>query len=161
MLSMIAAISENYVIGKDNELVWNMPEDTAFFKRTTLNHTIIMGRKTFDSIGKPLPKRKNMIISRDKNLLIDKAEVYPSLEEALLECDPDQENFIVGGETLYRKALPLAERIYLTIIHTHLEGDRYFPELSPLDWKIMNRDERKADDANPYDFTFLTYDRIA
>jgi dihydrofolate reductase len=157
---MIAAASENDVIGKDNALVWNLPTDTAYFKKTTLHHTIIMGRKTFDSMGKPLPKRRNLIVTRNKDFKAPGAEVFLSLPEAIRACDPAAENFIIGGGELYREGLEFADRIYLTRVHTHVSGDSHFPRLDPILWKEMSRDERKADPENSLDFTFLVFERV-
>lgn len=160
MISMIAAASENNVIGNNNTLVWNLPTDTAYFKKTTLHHTIIMGRKTFESIYKPLPKRRNLVISRNKDLVIPGAEVFPNLQEAISACDPHQENFIVGGGELYKEGLVFADRIYLTRVHTQVEGDSFFPELDDRLWNLVHRDERKADDRNSLDYTFLVYEKV-
>jgi len=160
MLSMIAAESENHVIGKDNQLIWRIPTDTAYFKKTTLGHAIIMGRKTFDSIQKALPKRRNLVVSRDPMLKIPGAEVFTSLELAIAACDPQEESFIVGGGELYREGLKFADRIYLTKVHTFIEGDSYFPELPKGEWKLLSNIPHKANDQDEFDFSFLIYERL-
>jgi len=159
MISMIAAESENHVIGMDNKLVWNIPADTAFFKATTLHHTIIMGRKTFDSIVKPLPKRRNLVVSRDPDLKIPGAEVFSNLPDALKVCEMEEECFIVGGSTLYKEGLNYAHRIYLTKIHTQVEGDSYFPVLDSKIWKLVKQEDHKADEKNPLDYSFMIFER--
>jgi len=158
---MIAAASENDVIGNNNELVWNLPNDTAFFKKTTLHHTIIMGRKTFDSIHKPLPKRRNLVVTRQKDLIIPGAEVFSNLKDAIMACNPEEENFIVGGGELYKEGLAYADRIYLTRVHVQTHGDAFFPKLDLGIWKEVHRDERKADEHNSLDYTFLIYEKVA
>lgn len=159
MLSIIVAESENHVIGKDNQLVWHLPADTSYFKKTTLNHTVIMGRKTFDSMGKPLPNRRNLVISRNSKLSIPNVEVFNSLEEALKVCPPNEESFIIGGGELYKEGILIADRIYLTKVNANLVGDSYFPEIPKDQWVIIHEEPRMADDKNPYNFTFLIYQR--
>ncbi|MFT6761307.1 MAG: dihydrofolate reductase, partial [Psychroserpens sp.] len=135
MISMIVAADENNTIGKDNDLIWHLPDDLKFFKRMTSGHTIIMGRRTFESVGKPLPKRINIIITRDTSYTQEGCVVVHSLEDALKEASKTDENpFIVGGEQIYRLGLPIADLVYLTRIHHKFEGDRHFPELGE-EWK--------------------------
>jgi len=158
VLSIIVAADRNNVIGKDNALIWHLPNDLRYFKEKTTGHAIIMGRRTFDSVGKPLPNRRNIIITRNADFKVDGCEVVTSLEAALSLVNPDEENFIVGGEEIYRQALPLTDRVYLTRIDHEFEGDRHFPELGP-DWKLIEETEGIVDEKNPFAHTFLVFDR--
>ncbi len=160
ILSLLAAASENNVLGKDNALVWHLGDDFAFFKKKTLEHTVIMGRKTFDSMGKPLPKRRNIVISRNDTLKIPGAEVKNTLVAALETCKGENEVFLIGGAELYQLAMPLANVIYLTRVHTIIDGDAYFPEIDPDIFKLVHSDNHVADSRNDYGYTFLTYERI-
>lgn len=159
ILSLLAAASENNVLGKDNKLIWHLADDFAFFKMKTLGHTVIMGRKTYDSMGKPLPKRRNIIITRNEALEIAGAEIYTSIEAALATCQAEHEVFLIGGAELYELSLPVAEQIYLTRVHVTLDGDAFFPELDPAVWTLTHSDDHTADLKNDYPFTFETYDR--
>jgi dihydrofolate reductase len=157
MISIIVAASENNVIRKDNDLIWHLPDDLKFFKKMTSGHAIIMGRKTFESVGKPLPKRVNIIITRDTNFKQEGCVVVHSLEDALTEAAKTDENpFIVGGEQIYRLALLLTDVVYLTRIHHEFEGDRYFPELG-VEWREVENIPHAADEKHTYAFTFKTY----
>ncbi|HZY39362.1 MAG TPA: dihydrofolate reductase [Mucilaginibacter sp.] len=158
IISQIAAMSDNRVIGKDNRLLWHMPNDLKHFKNTTSGHTVIMGRKTFDSVGKPLPKRRNIIITR-QNITIEGCEVVHSIEAALALSKGEAEVFIVGGAEIYKQALRLTNRIYLTIIHHHFDGDSFFPELSKNDWKEVSHENHPADEKNAFPYSFVTFDR--
>jgi dihydrofolate reductase len=159
MLSIIVAADRNNVIGKDNALIWHLPNDLRYFKEKTTGHAVIMGRRTFDSVGKPLPNRRNIIITRNTGFKAEGCEVVTSLEAALALMNPDEENFIVGGEEIYRQALPLADRVYLTRIHHEFEGDRHFPELGP-EWVPMDEKHGIVDDRNWFAHSFLVFDRI-
>ncbi|MCB9191112.1 MAG: dihydrofolate reductase [Flavobacteriales bacterium] len=157
MISMIVAADENNVIGKDNQLIWHLPDDLKFFKRMTSGHAIIMGRHTFESVGKPLPNRTNIIITRDKEYRAEGCVVVNSLEAALdkaYEVDPDP--FIVGGEQIYRLALPLANTVYLTRVHHEFVGDRHFPELGQ-EWQETESVPHQADENHAQAFTIKTY----
>jgi dihydrofolate reductase len=159
MISMIVAADENNVIGKDNQLIWHLPDDLKFFKKMTSGHAIIMGRNTFESVGKPLPDRTNIIITRDKSYTADGCVVVHSLEEALeVAHRADPNPFIVGGEQIYRLALPLADQIYLTRIHHSFEGDRHFPELNN-EWLEVESIEHPTDEKHVHSFTFYTYQK--
>ncbi|MCF8464137.1 MAG: dihydrofolate reductase [Flavobacteriales bacterium] len=159
MISIIVAADENNVIGKDNELIWHLPDDLKFFKEKTSGHAIIMGRKTFESVGKPLPKRTNIIITRDKTFQPEGCVVVHSLANALKEAVKTDENpFIVGGEQIYRLSLPLTDRIYLTRIHDTFDGDRHFPKLGD-EWKEVETIDHPADVNHPHSFTFITYEK--
>ena len=155
MINIIVAADENNVIGKDNQLIWHLPDDLKFFKQKTSGHPIIMGRKTFESVGKPLPNRTNIIITRDRNYSADGCTVVHSLEEALAAANGD-EIFIVGGAEVYRQAIPLADRVYLTRVHHIFEGDSYFPVLSD-DWKEIESTPHPKDEKHVHPFTFKTF----
>jgi dihydrofolate reductase len=157
MISMIVAADENNVIGKDNQLIWHLPDDLKFFKKMTSGHAIIMGRNTYESVGKPLPKRTNIIITRDSNYTAEGCVIVHSLEDALEEAkkvDPDP--FIVGGEQIYRLALGIANRVYLTRIHHQFEGDRHFPTLDDQ-WIEVESEFHEKDENHAHAFTFKTY----
>lgn len=159
MISIIVAVAENNVIGKDNDLIWHLPRDLRHFKETTSGHYIIMGRKTFESNGKPLPKRTNVVITRDKNFKAEGCIVVHSLEDALKEAKSDPEPFIIGGGVIYELAIPLVDRIYLTKIHHSFEGDTYFPEIDMNEWVEVDKRVFEPDEKNKYPFTILTLDR--
>ncbi len=161
-ISIIAALSENRVIGKDNDLVWHLPEDFKFFKEKTKEHVIIMGRKTYESLGKALKNRTNIVVSRTEEFKPSDAKKYDSLELAMekarsIEVD---EIFIIGGATIYKQALSFCTHMYLTFVHAEFEGDTFFPEFGE-EWELVEEDPRKADEKNLYDFTFKTFRRSA
>ena len=158
MVSIIVAADENNVIGKDNGLIWHLPDDLKFFKEKTNGHAIIMGRRTFESVGRPLPNRTNIVITRDKNFNPEGCVIVNSLEAALEIASGDDEPFIVGGEQIYRLALPFTDRVYLTRVHHSFEGDRYFPELG-AEWKTVEKTEHGIDDKHAYSFTFISYEK--
>ena len=159
MISIIVAADENNVIGKDNDLIWHLPDDLRFFKEKTSGHAIIMGRKTFESVGRPLPKRTNIIITRDTNFSVEDCIVVDSLEKALEEAyKVDPNPFIVGGEQIYRLALPKAERIYLTRVHHQFDGDRHFPELD-ASWQEVESVPHPSDEKHAFSFTIKTYNK--
>jgi dihydrofolate reductase len=133
IVSAVVAIGENNAIGKNNQLLWRLPNDLKHFKEITSGHTVIMGRKTYDSVGKPLPNRRNIIVTR-QNITISGCEVVSSVEAALALCAADQEVFIVGGAEIYKLAMPLTNRIYLTIVHQSFDADAYFPEINKEEW---------------------------
>lgn len=159
MLSIIVAVSENNVIGKDNDLIWKLPRDMRHFKETTTGHYIIMGRKTFESNGRPLPNRTNVIITRDKNYTAEGCVIVHSLEDAINEAKDDAEGFIIGGGEIYKKSMSLIDRIYLTKIHHAFEGDTFFPEINMEEWTEVDRRDFEPDEKNKYAFTILTLDR--
>jgi dihydrofolate reductase len=160
MLSTIVAASENNVIGKDNQLLWHLPDDLKHFKRTTKGHHVIAGRKTFESQGNPLPHRTNIIVTRNPDYRAEGCIVVNSLDRALELAQADDEPFIIGGEQIYRMALPLVERIYLTRVHAEFEGDTFFPELDMDQWKEISRDYYSKDERNEYPFSIIILDRI-
>jgi len=155
-VSMIAALGNNRVIGLNNKMPWHLPADLQFFKKTTLGSPIIMGRKTYDSIGCPLPGRLNIILSRDESLKIDGCTIVNNFHDALEAAKDFDEVFITGGAYLYSKFLDKAERLYLTLIDGEFEGDTYFPDYTQYRWKEISRVVNQADEINPYPYTFLT-----
>ena len=163
MISLIAAIGKNNELGKGNTLLWPMPADMKHFKDTTSGHTVIMGRKTFESIGRPLPNRKNIVITRDKNYKKESAEIAHSLEEAinLVKDSPSQEVFIIGGAEIYKQSIILADRLYITHIDdTRNDADAFFPEIIPIVWNEISHEEHKKDNKNPFDYTFSIYEKF-
>ena len=159
-LSIAVAVGENFAIGKNNQLLWHMPADLKFFKQTTSGHTVIMGRKTFDSVGKPLPNRRNIVITRDKTLKIDGVEVVNSLDDALsISKNEEKDVFIVGGAEIYRQALPKTNTLFLTTIHHNFEADTFFLEIDKSEWKLVSSEQHKADEKNKYDYTFEVFER--
>lgn len=159
MLSIIVAVGENNVIGKDNDLIWKLPRDMKHFKETTTGHYIIMGRKTFESNGRPLPNRTNVIVTRDKNYTAEGCVVVHSLEDAINEAKDDAEGFIIGGGEIYKKSMSFIDRIYITKIHHEFEGDTFFSEINMEDWTEVDRRDFEPDEKNEYAFTILTLDR--
>jgi dihydrofolate reductase len=159
-IAVIVAMSQNNVIGKDNKLPWHMPADLAHFKKITLGKPIIMGRKTYESIGRPLPGRLNIIISRDKNYKAEGCVVTHSLDEALKATGVVDEVFIIGGALLFAEVLPQVERIYLTRIHHDFDGDAFFPALNLLEWRESESEAFPPDEKNAYSYTFSTLDRL-
>ena len=162
-LSMIAAMANNRVIGNNNKMPWHLPADLQWFKKTTMGSPILMGRKTYDSIGRPLPGRLNIVLSRNADLDIDGCTVVDSLEKAMEEAsavDNNDEIFITGGAHLYNSLLSEVDRLYLTLIDADFEGDTFFPDYTQLDWKEVDRIDNDADDNNPHPYSFITLDRI-
>jgi len=159
MLSIIVAVAENNVIGKDNDLIWKLPRDMRHFKETTTGHYIIMGRKTFESNGRPLPNRTNVVITRDDNYTAEGCVVVNSLEDAIKEAKNDSEAFIIGGGVIYDLSMSLVDRIYLTKIHHSFEGDTFFPEINMNEWNVSDKRDFEPDEKNEYSFTILTLDR--
>ena len=143
-VSAIVAMSLNRVIGHKGSLPWHLPEDLKRFRLLTLNHTVIMGRKTFESIGKPLPQRKNFVITRQKEFRPDGVSVFSSLECALTQCETDKEVFIIGGGEIYVQSLGIVQRIYLTLIEKKIEGDAYFPELEESSFIELSSESKYA-----------------
>lgn len=159
---MIAAMTKQRVIGKDNQMPWHLPADLAHFKRVTMGKPVIMGRLTYQSIGRALPGRLNIVISRDTNLSIAGVEVVSSIEAALARVKDEAEVMIIGGANIYQQCLPLADSLYLTFIDTELEGDAYFPDyLQQASWQTLDSERHPADDSNPYDLEFVTLARAS
>jgi dihydrofolate reductase len=158
-LSLVVAMTLNRVIGANNAMPWHLPADLAFFKATTLGHPVVMGRKTYESIGRPLPGRRNIVVTRDPTFHAPGCDVVHSVEGALFQAGEDPEIFVIGGEALFCSFLPATQRIYLTQIHAEIPGDTYFPEIDRAQWQEVSRLERPQDAQNAYDLTFLTLDR--
>ena len=163
ILSAIAAMADNRVIGKLNQLPWHLPADLKRFKSLTLNHAIVMGRKTYESIGKPLPQRTNIILTRQPHFSAPGCHIITNIDEAiaLAEKVHHTEIFIIGGSEIYLQLLPRIQRIYLTLIHGTFDGDAFFPELVEHEWKETSREQHEADQDHHYAYTFVILDRIA
>ena len=157
MVALVVAASENGIIGKDNRLPWHMPADLKHFKKLTTGHTVVMGRKTFESIGKALPQRRNIVVTRQPGYAAEGCTVVHSLREALA-IDAD-DLFVIGGAAIYEQALPDAGRIYLTRIHENFEGDTYLFPIDPNHWSETERADFDADERNPHAYSFITYER--
>lgn len=156
MINLIAAASKNGVIGKDGQLPWDIPEDLKFFKEKTKSCNIIMGRKTYESIGKPLPKRVNIVVTRQNDLFYEGVVVVNSMEDAIKKCERNKNTFIIGGEQIYKAFMPMAQKIYLTQIEEEIEGDTYFPEIDENEW---NKNKIKEIDHKGTKVNFFEYDR--
>ncbi|MFT5850171.1 MAG: dihydrofolate reductase [Colwellia sp.] len=160
LLSMIVAHADNRIIGKDNNMPWHLPADLAYFKKTTLGKPIIMGRKTYESIGRPLPGRQNIVISRDQNYRADGVDSATSVEQALLLAGEVDEVMVIGGGAIYSHCLPLANRLYITHIKADIDGDTQFPEYNTVeDWQLTSSVKLSADDKNSFDVDFCVYQR--
>lgn len=158
MLTIIAAAAENNALGKDNQLLWHLPEDFKRFKTLTSGHFIIMGRKTFESFPKPLPNRTHIIITRQPNYQApDSCIVAPSLEKAMELCPKNEETFVIGGGEIYQQALGVVDKIDVTRVHTTLDADTFFPTIDPTLWEMVFEEFHPKDDKHAFDFTFLTY----
>ncbi len=158
-LSILVAMASNRTIGIDNRLPWRCPEDLKHFKALTMGHHMIMGRKTFDSIGKPLPGRTTVVVTRNRELNIDGCLVAHSLPEAVSACAGDEQVFVVGGAELYAQALPLADTLYITEIQLDVDGDAHFPEFQQEEWQEVAREARQQEQPQPLRFHFVTYQR--
>lgn len=159
-ISMIAAMTEDRVIGIKNTLPWKLPNDMKWFRQNTLGKPIIMGRKTFESFGaKALPKRTNIIITRDESYQASDSVVVHSIEEALKAAGDVEEVMIIGGASFYEQMLPKADRLYLTFVHAELDGDAWFPEINNSDWNKVKKINHKKDDKNRYAHSFIILDR--
>lgn len=159
IISIVVAISTNNAIGKNNQLLWHLPADLKHFKQITTGHTIIMGRKTYESIGKPLPNRRNIVITRDTELNIEGVELVNSINEAITLCKNEDEVFIIGGAEIYKHALALTNRIYLTTVHHTYEADAFFPTLPTNEWNEIDKEFHEADEKNSLAYTFSTLER--
>ncbi|WP_372745743.1 dihydrofolate reductase [Lutibacter sp.] len=159
MITIIAAIAENNALGKDNQLIWHLPADLKRFKMVTLNHFIIMGRKTFESLGKPLPNRTTVIITRNKDFKADGCIIVNSLQEALEAAKSDNNPYILGGAEIYSQAIKIADKLDITFVHQKFEADAFFPEIDTTVWKEVSREDLKADDKNKYNYSFVSFIR--
>ena len=160
-ISMIAAIGKNNELGKGNTLLWDMPADMKHFRETTAGKTVIMGQKTFESIGRPLPKRRNIVLTRDKNLKIDGVEIAHSFEEAFDVSKNDGEVFIIGGAEIYRQGMAFADKLYITHIDaSYKDADAFFPEIIPIVFGETTREDYTADEKNPFAYSFVEYEKF-
>ena len=159
MISLIVAMSEDRVIGRDGTMPWRLSADLRRFKQITMGHHMLMGRKTFDSIGRALPGRTTVVISRSATYDDPNIRVARSLDEAIEIAANDSEVFVVGGAQIYNLALPQVDRIYLTRVHATIEGDTFFPKVDWDAWKLFESEKHEADEKNDFDVSFLTYDR--
>lgn len=159
MIIMIAAAAENNALGKDNELIWHLPDDFKRFKAMTSGHPIIMGRKTFESFPKPLPNRLHIIVTRQKNYQPENCLVAHNLEKALSLISDKQDAFIIGGGEIYKQALPFTDKIELTLVHDSFEADTYFPEINEKEWKLIHEEYHPKDEKHKIDFTYQTFIR--
>jgi len=164
-ISLVWAMAQNRVIGRNNQLPWYLPEDLKYFKRITLGKPVIMGRKTFDSIGKPLPGRTNIVVTRNRDWSFEGVRTVDSLEAARELCenqaivDGTEEAMIIGGAEIYRQAMPLADRLYLTEVHADVEGDATFPEFDRSQWQEIAREDFEASGPNPYNYSFIILEK--
>ncbi|WP_134683215.1 dihydrofolate reductase [Brevibacillus migulae] len=160
MISLIFAMDRNRLIGKNNELPWHLPADLQYFKRITSGHTVIMGRKTYESIGKPLPNRKNLVITRDHTLKLEGCTICTSVSEVLETVGKEEEAFVIGGAEVYKQFLPVADRMYITFIDESFEGDAYFPSYEEDQWKLIQSEQGIQDERNPYEHRFTVWERV-
>jgi dihydrofolate reductase len=157
-INIVVAIASNNAIGKNNKLLWHLPKDLKHFKELTTGHTVIMGRKTFDSVGRPLPNRRNIVVTR-QSINIEGCEVVNSLDAALALASGEAEVDIVGGAEIYRQAMHLTHNIHLTIVHQNFDADTFFPEINYSEWEEISREDHQPDERNPIPFSFITLKR--
>lgn len=166
-LSMIWAMSENNVIGRNNKLPWHLPNDLKYFKQLTSGKSVIMGRKTYESIGRPLPNRTNIVITRDKGFTAEGIKVVHSLDQAIelaeATClvNAQEEVIVMGGAEIYKLCLPKADRLYVTLVHAQVPGDAYFPQIDLTDYKETKREFFEKDGANPFDYSFCVFEKLS
>ena len=160
-ISIIVAVAENNAIGKDNKLLWHLSEDLKRFKRLTSGNPVIMGKNTYFSLPvRPLPNRKNIVITDVPGEQIDDCTMAYSIEDAIQKMDPEKENFIIGGASIYRQFLPYADKLYITWVHKSFDADTFFPEVDEKEWKEISREDvNETDEKNPYPYSFVIYER--
>ena len=158
-LSIIVAMDENRLIGRNNQLPWHLPADLAFFKRTTMGKPIVMGRKTWESIGRPLPGRRSIVITRNPEFSAEGVEFVHDIDAALALCGDEDEVMLIGGANLYAQVLPRATRLYVTRIEHAFDGDTWFPEVDEKTWRIENQEDFDPDHSNPYPYSFIKFVR--
>jgi dihydrofolate reductase len=158
-LSIIVAMDDNHLIGKDNGLPWHLPADLAFFKKVTTGHSIVMGRKTYDSIGRPLPNRRNIVITRSVDVSIEGCEVFNSIDDALDSSKEEKEVLVIGGANLCQQVLARVDRLYITHIEGAFEGDTYFPDYDADDWREISCESHTPDEKNPHHYHFKILER--
>ena len=161
IVSILVAAANHHVIGKHNQLLWKMPADMKYFKTLTTGHHVLMGRKTFESIGKPLPDRTNQVLTRNADLTIEGCTTIQTAEEGISIAKDSNENelFVIGGAQIYRSTMHLCQRIYFTKIYADFAGDAYFPEIDANIWRETSKEFHKADEKNPYDYEFIIFER--
>ena len=157
MITLIAAAAENNALGKDNQLIWHLPNDFKRFKEITSGHYIVMGRKTFESFPKPLPNRMHVIITRQKDYKAEGCIIVDSIEKAIEKCPKNEELFIIGGAEIYQQSIDFADKIELTRVHASFEADAYFPEINLYQWKLIFEEKHFKDEKHNFDFTFQTF----
>ena len=157
MITLIAAVAVNNALGKDNQLLWHLPDDFKRFKNRTSGHYIIMGRKTFESFPKPLPNRTHVIITRQKEYTSENCIVVDSLQKAIAVCPKDEETFIIGGGEIYKQSIETADKLDITRVHHTFEADTFFPEIDLNKWKLASTEFHPKDEKHHFDFTFQTY----
>ncbi|MBI5219175.1 MAG: dihydrofolate reductase [Bacteroidia bacterium] len=159
-ISIIVAIAENYAIGKDNRLLWHISEDLKRFKKLTTGHTVIMGKKTYESLPvRPLPNRTSIVITDIPGEKIEGCVMAYSIEDAVNKCNPAEENFVIGGGSVYRQFLPIIDKLYLTKVHHAFDADTFFPEIHFDEWDLLEKQDVKADEKNKYNYTYLIFKR--
>jgi dihydrofolate reductase len=159
IISLIVAISKNYCIGKNNQLLWHLPKDLKFFKQHTSGKPVIMGRKTYDSIGKPLPNRRNIVVSNNAQLQITDVEIVDSLNSAIELCEGVEEVCIIGGGKIYNEALQYVNKLYITFVDAEIEGDTFFPRINLSYWQEVFSEAHYRDEKHAYDFTFKIFEK--
>jgi dihydrofolate reductase len=157
MITLIAAVSENSALGKDNQLLWHLPDDFKRFKNITSGHHIIMGRKTFESFPKPLPNRTHVIITRQKDYQSEGCLIVDSLTKAISVCPKDEELFIIGGGEIYNQSIEMADKLDITRVHHTFDADTFFPEIDLTKWELTSEEYHPKDEKHRFDFTFETY----
>lgn len=157
IVSIIVAVTENNMIGRDNELIAYLSDDLKHFKKITTGHTVVMGRKTYESIGKALPNRRNVVLTRNVNYKAENCVVLSNVNDAISMCREDEEVFIIGGGSLYREMWNIADRLYITRIHTNIDGDTSIPKIDLNIWEEESREMHKANEKNEYDYSFINY----
>ncbi|MGA0024232.1 MAG: dihydrofolate reductase [Burkholderiales bacterium] len=160
-LSLIVAMAKNRVIGVNGKIPWHLPNELQLFKSVTMGHHIIMGRKTWESIGRLLPGRTTVIVTRQKNFAVPGAKIAHTLEEAITLCAGDDETFVIGGGELYRAAMPMADRIYLTVVDAEPNGDTRMPEFDAAQWELVDTKNFSRDERHAHDYRFEVHDRVA
>ena len=161
MISIIVAVSEDCGIGMNNDLLWHLPMDLKRFKKLTLGNTVLMGKRTWESLPKrPLPGRKNIVVTDVPGESFDQAITAYSIEDALSKCEADEEIFIIGGGSIYRQFMPLADKLYITHVHKNTPADTYFPAIDPVQWMVTEKEEHKDTVEDPVPYTYVIYDRI-
>lgn len=160
-LAIIVATDEQGLIGRDNDLPWKLSADLQYFRQITMGKPLIMGRTTHESIGRALPGRKNIVVTKNLSYQAEGCCVVNSLDEAMKACEDTDEVMVMGGASLYEQLLPMADKLYLTLVHASLEGDTWFPEWQKLNWQEVSRDDHPSDDKNDYPYSFVVFERVS